>query len=405
MHKPLVVIYAAIVLDAVGIGLIFPILPSLLEQVTHARSVAADIGLLSALYAAMQFVFAPVLGSLSDRFGRRPVLLVSLAGAAVNYLFLALAPNLGLLLLGRAIAGLTSANNAVAAAYITDISPGEQRARRFGLLNAMFGVGFIVGPVLGGLLGDHWVRLPFIAAAALNTGNLLLAFLMLPESHPPSRPKFDLAALNPLRPLQWALAMPRLLPIVLVFFIFSGTGEVYGVAWALWGQDSFQWSGLLIGASLGAYGICQALAQALLPGPAVRLLGERGAILAGIGGAALALLVLTFATTGWVVFAVMPVMVLGGIGVPALQAMATRLVDADQQGRFQGVLQSAVSLSSVIAPLGFSGLYAMVRPNWPGAIWLSVVAIYALSVPLILTLRPIPRPDPESDPRPRKKGR
>ena len=391
MQKPLIVIYAAIVLDAVGIGLIFPILPNLLAEVTHAENAATYIGIMTALYAAMQFVFAPVLGSLSDRFGRRPVLLLSLAGAAINYLFLAFAPNLWLLLLGRAIAGLTSANNAVAAAYITDISPEDKRARRFGLLNAMFGVGFIVGPVLGGVLGDYWVRLPFIAAAVLNAGNLLLAFFVLPESRTPSRDKFDLAALNPLRPLKWALSMRSLLPIIIVFFIFSGTGEVYGVVWALFGQDAFGWNGLWIGLSLGTYGIFQALAQAFLPGPAVKLFGERGAILVGMAGGMIALITLAFTHDGWVVFAMMPIMVLGGIGVPAMQSMATRLVSADQQGRFQGVLQSAVSLSAVIAPLGFSSLYYVFRPEWPGAIWLSVVAIQALAIPLILSLR-APKP-------------
>ena len=386
MSKPLVVIYTAIVLDAVGIGLIFPILPSLLAEVTHADNVSTLIGIMTALYAAMQFVFAPVLGALSDRLGRRPVLLISLAGAAINYMFLALAPNLALLLLGRAIAGLTGANTSVAAAYITDISPEDQRARRFGLLNAMFGIGFIIGPVLGGLLGDHWVRLPFIAAAVLNGANLLLAFFVLPESRTPARAKIDFASLNPLRPLRWVFSLKSLLPIVLIFFIFSGTGEVYGTCWALWGHDVFGWNGLWIGLSLGAYGVCQTLAQAFLPGPAVKLLGERGAILTGIAGASIALIVLSFATTGWVVFAVMPIMVLGGIGVPALQSLATRQVGDSQQGQFQGVLQSAVSLSSIVAPLAFSSLYFLLRTQWPGAIWLTVVAIYAVAVPIILSL-------------------
>lgn len=387
MNKPLVVIFTAIVLDAVGIGLIFPILPSLLAEVTHADNVATYIGIMTALYAAMQFIFAPVLGSLSDRLGRRPVLLISLAGAAINYLFLAFAPSLWLLLLGRAIAGLTSANTSVAAAYITDISPEDKRARRFGLLNAMFGIGFIIGPVLGGVLGDYWVRLPFIAAAVLNGANLLLAFFMLPESRTPTREKIDFAALNPLRPLRWVFSLNSLLPIVLIFFIFSGTGEVYGTCWALWGNDAFGWNGLWIGLSLGAYGVCQTLAQAFLPGPAVKLLGERGAILTGIAGASIALIVLAFARDGWVVFAIMPIMVLGGVGVPALQSLATRQVDESQQGQFQGVLQSAVSLSSIIAPLAFSSLYFVFREEWPGAIWLSIVVVYAISVPLVLGLR------------------
>src|SRR5882757_5617598 len=197
MNRPLIVIFAAICLDAIGIGLVFPILPRLLEGVTHSQDIALNIGIMTALYAAMQFLFAPVLGALSDNLGRRPVLLISLAGAAVNYVIMAFAPSLWMLLLGRAIAGLTSANISVAAAYITDISPEDKRARRFGLLNAMFGIGFIIGPVLGGLLGDYWVRLPFIAAAVLNGGNLLLALFVLPESRTPTRQKIDLAALNP----------------------------------------------------------------------------------------------------------------------------------------------------------------------------------------------------------------
>ena len=387
MSRPLIVIYLAIVLDAVGIGLIFPILPALLRDVTHADNVAAYIGVMTALYAAMQFVFAPVLGSLSDRLGRRPVLLISLAGAAVNYLFLAFAPSLWMLLIGRAVAGLTSANVSVATAYITDISPKEQRARRFGLFNAMFGIGFIIGPVLGGVLGDHWLRLPFIAAAMLNACNLLLAFFVLPESRTPSREKIDLAALNPLKPLRWVFSVKSLLPVIFVFFVFSATGEAYGTSWALWGSDTFNWNGLWIGLSLGAFGVCQALAQALLPGPAVKLLGERATILIGIACACTALVVMAFATDGWMIFAIMPVFALGGIGVPALQSLATRQVDESQQGQFQGVLASALSLASIAAPLAFSSIYLAVRAQWPGAIWLSVVAVYVLSVPFILGLR------------------
>ena len=395
MNKALIVIFTAIVLDAVGIGLIFPILPSLLKDVTHAGNVAPYIGVMTALYALMQFIFAPVLGALSDRIGRRPVLLISLAGAAINYLFLAFAPNLWLLFLGRAIAGLTSANTSVAAAYITDVSPEATRARRFGLLNAMFGMGFIIGPVLGGVLGDNGLRLPFIAAAVLNGGNLLLAWFALPESRTPTREKTDLAALNPLRPLRWVVSMKSLLPILLIFFVFSATGEAYGTSWALWGHDSFHWNGMWIGLSLGAFGLCQTLAQAFLPGPAVKLLGERGAILTGVAGACLALTVMAFATKGWMIFAIMPLFALGGIGVPALQSLATRQVDDSRQGQFQGVLASTVSLASIMAPLGFSSVYFLVRDKWPGAIWLSVVAVYAVAVPLVcrLIFKPIDRAD------------
>lgn len=383
-NKPLLIIFATIALDAAGIGLIFPILPRLLAEVTHAGNIAPYIGIMTALYAAMQFIFAPVLGVLSDKLGRRPVLLISLAGAAINYVLMAFAPQLWMLLLGRAIAGVTSANVSVATAYITDISPEETRARRFGLLSAVFGIGFIVGPVLGGLLGDTWLRLPFIAAALLNAGNFLLALLVLPESRTPQQQKIVLAELNPLRPLRWAFSMKGLLPIICVFFIMSAAGEVYGTCWALWGHDSFGWNGLWIGLSLGMYGICQTLVQVFLPGPATRLLGERGAVLTGMGCACVALVVMAFARQGWIVFAIMPIFALGGIGVPALQALASRQVAADRQGQFQGVLASVVSLASIIAPLAFASFYFVVQRAWPGAIWLSVVAINAIAMPLIV---------------------
>src|SRR5579859_4336692 len=246
MSRPLVIVYATVCLDAIGIGLIFPILPRLIAHVAHTQDVAPYIGIMIALYAAMQFVFAPMLGALSDNIGRRPVLLVSLAGAAINYVVMAFAPQLWMLFLGRAVAGLTSANMSVASAYITDISPADTRARRFGLFNAMFGIGFIIGPVLGGWLGDTGLRLPFIAAAALNACNLLLAVFILPESRTPARQRIRLAELNPLRPLLWVFSMQKLMPIVLVFFILSGIGEVYGTCWALWGFDAFHWNGLWI---------------------------------------------------------------------------------------------------------------------------------------------------------------
>lgn len=399
MRHPLAVIYLTVALDALGIGLVFPILPSLLADVTQSAQVASWVGIMAALYAAMQFVFAPFLGALSDRLGRRPVLLVSLAGATVNYVVLAFAPALWMLLLGRAIAGVTSANVSVATAFVTDISPAAERARRFGLLNAMFGIGFIAGPVLGGALGDHWVRLPFLAAAGLNGGILLLAFLALPETRSPGRERIDAALLNPLRPLAGVLSMRSVRPIILIFFLLSATGEAYGVCWALWGEDTFQWNGMWIGLSLGAFGICQTLAQAFLPGPAVRHLGERAALLVGIAAVCVALGVLAFATQGWVVFAIMPLFALGGIGVPALQSLATRQVADNRQGQLQGVLASSVSLASIVAPLGFASVYLAVRDAWPGAVWLSVAAIYAVAALFALRLpsaaaEPAPPPPP-----------
>jgi DHA1 family tetracycline resistance protein-like MFS transporter len=300
---------------------------------------------------------------------------------------MALSPTLTILYITRAINGLTGSSMTAANAYVADVTPPEKRAAGFGMIGAAFGMGFIVGPVLGGTLGDHGLWLPFMAAAVLNAFNLLLAFFMLPESRTPTREPIDLKALNPLRPLRWVFSAKSLLPVTLIFFAFSAAGEVYGTCWALWGSDAFQWNGLWIGLSLGAFGVCQTLAQAFVPGPAVRLLGERATILTGVAAACVALIVMAFATQAWMIFAVMPVFALGGIGAPALQSLATRQVDESQQGEFQGVLASAVSLASIVCPLAFSSIYFGVRAQWPGAIWLSALVVYAIVVPLVLGLR------------------
>ena len=388
MNKPLIVILAAVMLDAVGIGLIFPILPALLRDVGHLTEVATLLGLMLALYSACQFLFSPVLGVLSDRFGRRPVLLVSLAGAAIDYLIMAFAPHLWMLVLGRAISGITSANMAVATAYITDISTEEERAKRYGLFHAMFGIGFIIGPVLGGLLGDFWVRAPFIAAALLNGVNFALALFILPESRPGQRgAKFDLDALNPFKPLAWALTFAALIPMMAIFVIMNFVGTMYGTIWALFSEDSFGWSGTMIGLSLGAFGVFHAGAQAFLTGPAVARLGERWALIVGMACELTALLILGVATQGWVLFALAPLFALGGIGMPALQSLTTSQVGPDKQGQLQGVLASLVSLAAVFGPVFFSFSYFAVQGTWPGLIWIIGAAIYLLALPLMLGIK------------------
>ena len=393
MNKPLIVIFSTVVLDAIGSGLIFPILPRLLQSVTGVSDIAPYVGIVYSIFALMQFAFMPVLGVMSDRFGRRPVLLVALAGASVDYVLLSFAPQLWMLIVARAIAGLTSANMAVAIAYITDITPEAQRARRFGLLQAMFGIGFIIGPVLGGLLGDFWVRAPFVAAAVLNGLNLALALFVLPESRPGQRgAAFEWRSLNPFRPLGWALNLKGLLPLIGVFFVFNFVGQMYGTVWALWGQDVFQWNGVMVGLSLGAFGLFHAGAQAFLPGPISKRLGERNTMYLGMACECASLLVIAFAgmTQGWVVFALMPVFALGGVGVPALQSLATQQADADRQGQLQGVLGSVMSLASIFAPLFFSLVYFTVRGTWPGLIWIVGIGVYLFAIPLIWTVRTRP---------------
>jgi DHA1 family tetracycline resistance protein-like MFS transporter len=394
LNKALLVILGAVTLDAIGIGLIFPILPGLLKELAHAGEVSALYGVILAIYAAMQFLFSPILGVMSDRYGRRPVLLVSLAGAALDYVVMALAPALWLLVVSRAIAGLTSANMAVATAYITDITPEGERARRFGYFHAMFGIGFIVGPVLGGALGDWWIRAPFFAAALLNAANFALALFVLPETHRPAAPaRFDWSALNPFQPLRWALSFRALLPMIAVFVIFNFVGQIYGTVWALYGGEQLDWSGLWIGISLGAYGLLHALVQALLPGPVSERLGERATLILGIACETVALAAVAVTGSGWVVFAVMPLFALGGVGVPALQSLMTAVGVAGRQGLLQGVLAAVGRVSAVAGPLFFSEAYLALKPYWPGGIWMVGGAIYVLTLPLLLSLRPrVPRP-------------
>ncbi|MDC5086561.1 TCR/Tet family MFS transporter [Acinetobacter baumannii] len=390
MNRSLFIIFATITLDAIGIGLIFPILPLLLQDMTHSTHIAVYMGILASLYAAMQFIFSPLLGALSDRWGRRPVLLISLAGSAVNYLFLTFSHSLILLLIGRIIAGITSANMAVASTYIVDVSQENNRAKYFGLINAMFGAGFIIGPVLGGFLSEYGLRLPFLVAAILTGLNLLFAYFILPETRRVTSEGKQLSTLNPFKIFAGISSIRGVLPFVMTFFIFSAIGEVYGVCWALWGHDTFQWSGFWVGLSLGAFGLCQMLVQALIPSHASRLLGNRNAVLIGIACSCLALAVMAFAQSGWMIFAIMPIFALGSMGTPSLQALASQKVSADQQGQFQGVIASTVSMASMIAPMFFSTLYFQFQEKWPGAIWLSVILIYLITLPIILySTRPV----------------
>lgn len=387
MNKALVVILGAVLLDAIGIGLIFPILPQLLREVTQIGDITPLIGIMISLYALMQFVFSPILGALSDRFGRRPILLISLAGAALDYVVMAFTPELWILLVGRAIAGITSANMAVATAYVTDITPEEKRAERFGYIHAMFGIGFLIGPVLGGFLGEYWVRAPFLAAAVLNLLNFVFAYFVLPESRVGEKTPIELKALNPFRLLKWSLSITALAPFLIIFFILGFMGEIYGTVWVLYGEDAFDWSPLMIGLSLGVFGLFHALVQGFLPGPAARMFGEKKAFLIGMAAELTAMVIIAFTTETWVVFILLPVFALGGVGGPALHSLVTRSVGKDQQGRLQGVLTSLTSVASIFGPLFFAGAYFAVKSDWPGAIWLIGAAAYLTVVPFILGLK------------------
>ena len=387
MNKALVVILAAVTLDSIGIGLIFPILPSLLREVTGSGDVSLLYGVILALYAFMQFVFSPVLGALSDRYGRRPVLLLSLAGAAIDYLVMAFAPVFAVLLIGRAISGITSANMSVATAYIADITPEEQRARRFGYISACFGIGFIIGPVAGGLLGQYWLRSPFLLAAALNGINLLLALFVLPESRLAKGAPLKLSALNPLGPMRWAFGLNTLLPLIGLFFICALVGNIPGTVWVLYGQDKFGWDALTVGLSLAVFGLCHAGSQAFLTGPLTARIGELPTLIVGMAFDGLAFVLVGLATQGWMPFALAPLFALGGVGVPALQSLMSRQVSADRQGELQGVMASVTSLTAIIGPLVGTALYAATRETSIGAVWFVGAAIYCLTIPILASRR------------------
>jgi DHA1 family tetracycline resistance protein-like MFS transporter len=255
----------------------------------------------------------------------------------------------------------------------------------------MFGIGFVIGPVLGGLLGDYWVRAPFVLAAVLNGFNFALALFVLPESRPGRRDvKFDFKALNPLVPLAWAFTLRGLLPLIAVFLILNFVGNMYGTVWALYGYDAFQWNGFMVGLSLAGYGIFHAAVQAVLPGPATKLFGEKNALLIGMACEVAGLVLTGFATQGWVVFAVLPLFALGGIGIPALQSLTTQQVGEDKQGQLQGVMASIVSLASIFGPLYFAAFYFGIKDWWPGLIWIIGAATYVVAIPLILSMRSRP---------------
>ena len=385
MNRAFAILLAAVTIDSIGIGLIFPILPSLIREVAGPADSSLLFGVIIAVYALMQFVCAPLLGALSDRYGRRPLMLASIAGAAVDYLVMAFSPWFAVLLIGRIVSGVTGANMAVATAYIADITPEDERAGRFGKMSAAFGVGFIIGPVIGGLLGAWWLRSPFLAGAILNAVNFSLALFVLPESRKPAAgSKLDWRALNPFAPLKWALSFRALIPLLALFFLLNAIGNVPGTIWVLYGQAKFGWDTFTVGLSLAVFGAFLVLSQAFLVGPLTKRIGETRTLFVGLACDMLAYILIAFANQGWMAFVLAPLFSLGGVGQPALQSLLSAEVDADRQGQLQGVLASLTSLTTIIGPLAGTAIYAATAGVWLGTVWILGAALYLLIVPILL---------------------
>jgi MFS transporter, DHA1 family, tetracycline resistance protein len=353
-------IFCTLALDILGIGLIIPILPRLVESFEGGDVAAASttVGLLSTLYALMQFLCAPLLGSLSDRFGRRPVILISLLGSGLDYFLLAFAPNLAWFYIGRIIAGITSANFAAATAYIADISPPEKRAANFGLIGAAFGLGFILGPALGGLLGNVGLRVPFLVAGGLTMLNWLYGWFVLPESlAPQNRRTFSWGRSNPIGSLLALRRHPGVFGLSGTYFLIYLAHQTLPITWVLYTSYRYHWTVGQTGISLAIVGLTAAIVQGGLTRFVVMKLGEEKTATLGLAIASLSYAGYGLATEGWMIYVILAIGSLGGITGPAVQGLISRSVGANEQGGVQGSLTSLAGVAGIIGPPIVTGLF------------------------------------------------
>ena len=366
-------IFITLFLDILGIGLIAPIGPSLIKSFLSgdAASVSAQaaqyVGWFSALYAIMQFLFSSVLGSLSDKYGRRAVILISLAGSALDYLLLAFAPSLWWLFVGRIIAGLTSANIATVSAYIADVSPPEKRAQNFGLIGAAFGVGFIFGPAIGGLLGSINVRLPFYVVAGITAINFLYGLFVLPESLSlENRRAFSWVRANPVGSLLALAKYPVVLSLTATIVLSGLAQNGLQTIWALYTEHRYAWTPKDVGWSLGALGLSVAIVQGGLLRVILPKLGEKRAVIFGFAISAIANVLYGLAPEGWMLYVILFVAGIGAIGGPAAQGLISRSVSAKEQGAVQGTLTSLQGLTAIFGPLIATNLFGyFISPQAP----------------------------------------
>lgn len=362
-------IFITLIIDITGLGLIIPVVPKLIEELTgEGISQASEYGgWLTFTFAIMQFLFSPVLGGLSDRYGRRPVLLFALLGLALDYLFLSFAPTLAWLFIGRAISGITGASITTATAYIADISTKENRAQNFGMIGAAFGLGFIIGPVLGGLLGTYGARVPFMVAAALTFINCLYGYFVLPESlKPENRRAFQWSRANPLGTLKRLKKYPALGGLVFSFVLIYLASHAVQSNWSFFSIEKFGWDEKMIGISLGVVGILVALVQGGLIRYINPRLGNEKSVYTGLLLYSIGLFLFAFASQSWMMFVFLIPYCLGGIAGPAIQSIMSGSVPANEQGELQGSLTGLVSLTSIAGPPMMTGLFAyFTKPSAP----------------------------------------
>ena len=357
----LLFIFITIFIDITGLGIIIPVIPALItELIDGSISEAAKYsGWLMFSYATLQFLFAPFLGGLSDQYGRRPVILLSLFGFGINYLVLALAPNIIWLFLGRIFQGIMGASLTTASAYIADISTPEKKAQNFGLIGAAFGLGFILGPVIGGYLGQFGSRVPFIAAAAFTLINLIYGYFILPESlDKKNRRKFDIKRANPIGTLMSLKRYPVISGLLICIVLFNIAQHATHSTWTFFTIEKFDWSEKLVGYSLGFIGLLAAIVQGGLIRVIIPKLGNIKSVYFGMIFYILGLSLFAFAEEEWMVFAFAIPLSLGGISGPALQGIMTNKIPDDEQGEFQGGMTSLVSLTAIIGPLLMTNLFS-----------------------------------------------
>ena len=392
-------IFITVVLDLIAVGIVAPVLPKLVTgfEGGNIASAALWTGLLATLWAAMQFIAAPIMGALSDHFGRRPVILASNLGLGLDYVLMALAPSLGWLLVGRMLSGITSASYPTAAAYIADVTPADKRAGRYGMLGAAFGLGFIIGPAAGGLLGNIDLRLPFWVAAGLSLANALYGLFILPESLPPAlRRPFSLRRANVIGSIKLLRSHPQLGGLALVLFVMALAHEALPNLFVLYTDQRYGWSAATVGLALSAIGVGSSIVSMSLVRPVTRRLGESRTALIGLALGVAAYLVFGLAPTGSVFLAGIALVALYGIAGPAIQSLMSQRADPTVQGHLQGAIGSLRAITGMIGPLLFTQLFSGVVSRGGHGLWLGapyMLAALLLAAGLLLALRVLPVAD------------